>query len=208
MRYIQELHEGSSVKDIYLCKKRMSLVTKNGKNYENVILQDRTGVIDAKIWDPNSDAIHEFEALDYIYVAGSVSNFNGSLQASLKQVRKADTRRGPRRSRRELRRGDEFLPEEAVGAGGRVAGGMPAQKEQGAGRPQQPRAGAHGNGTLRRGGEDGEEGAGAGAVVRGGEGDSCGDRRGAGRGEGKGREGRQGSVRASRKDRALALALT
>ena len=29
MRYIQELREGSSVKDIYLCKKRVALVTKN-----------------------------------------------------------------------------------------------------------------------------------------------------------------------------------
>ena len=83
MRYISELREGGRIQE-------QSAVTKNGKNYENVILQDRTGVIDAKIWDPNSDAIHEFEALDYIYVAGSVSNFNGSLQASLKQVRKAD----------------------------------------------------------------------------------------------------------------------
>ena len=90
MRYISELREGGRIQDVYLCKHKQSAVTKNGKNYENVILQDRTGVIDAKIWDPNSDAIHEFEALDYIYVAGSVSNFNGSLQASLKQVRKAD----------------------------------------------------------------------------------------------------------------------
>lgn len=90
MRYISELREGGRIQDVYLCKHKQSAVTKNGKNYENVILQDRTGVLDAKIWDPNSDAIHEFEALDYIYVAGSVSNFNGSLQASLKQVRKAD----------------------------------------------------------------------------------------------------------------------
>jgi 3'-5' exoribonuclease len=90
MRYISELREGSRIQDVYLCKHKQSAVTKNGKNYENVVLQDRTGVLDAKIWDPNSDAIHEFDALDYIYVAGSVSNFNGSLQASLKQVRKAD----------------------------------------------------------------------------------------------------------------------
>lgn len=55
-----------------------------------MILQDRTGQIDAKIWDPNSEGISEFEVLDYIYVAGTVSSFNGSLQASLKQVRKAD----------------------------------------------------------------------------------------------------------------------
>lgn len=90
MRFISELREGGRIQDVYLCKYRQSAVTKNGKNYESVILQDRTGQIDAKIWDPNSDAIGEFEALDYIYVAGTVSMFNGSLQASLKQVRKAD----------------------------------------------------------------------------------------------------------------------
>ena len=91
MRYISELREGGRIQDIYLCKHKQSAVTKNGKNYESVILQDRTGQIDAKIWDPNSDAIGEFEPLDYIYVAGTVSNFNGQLQASLKQVRKAET---------------------------------------------------------------------------------------------------------------------
>ena len=90
MRYISELREGGRIQDVYLCKYKQSAVTKNGKNYESVILQDRTGQIDAKIWDPNSDAIGEFEILDYIYVAGTVSNFNGQLQASLKQVRKAD----------------------------------------------------------------------------------------------------------------------
>ena len=34
-----------------------SAVTKNGKPYENVILQDKTGTIDGKIWDPNSQGI-------------------------------------------------------------------------------------------------------------------------------------------------------
>lgn len=90
MRFISELREGGRIQDVYLCKHKQSAVTKNGKHYESVILQDRTGQIDAKIWDPNSDAIGEFENLDYIYVAGTVSSFNGALQASLKQVRKAD----------------------------------------------------------------------------------------------------------------------
>ena len=90
MRYINDLREGGRIQDIYLCKYKQSAVTKNGKHYESIILQDKTGQIDAKIWDPNSDAIAEFEVLDYIYVAGTVSSFNGQLQASLKQVRKAD----------------------------------------------------------------------------------------------------------------------
>ncbi len=90
VRYISELREGGRIQDVYLCKHKQSAVTKNGKNYETVILQDRTGQIDAKIWDPTSEGIGEFEVLDYIYVAGTVSSYNGSLQASLKQVRKAD----------------------------------------------------------------------------------------------------------------------
>ncbi len=90
MKFIAELQEGSRLQDVYLCKMRHAAVTKNGKNYENVILQDRTGQLDCKIWEPNSAGIGEFEALDYVYVVGSVSSFNGSLQASLRQVRKAD----------------------------------------------------------------------------------------------------------------------
>ena len=87
MKYINELKDGDRVADIYMCKQRTAAVTKNGKNYLNVILQDKTGVIDAKIWDPTSPGIEEFEALDYIDVMGDVSVFNGSLQISIKRVR-------------------------------------------------------------------------------------------------------------------------
>jgi len=91
MRFINELKEGSRIQDVYLCTHKQSAVSKNGKTYENVVLRDRTGQIDAKIWDPNSEGIGEFEVFDYIYVTGSVSSFNGTLQASLRQVRKADS---------------------------------------------------------------------------------------------------------------------
>ncbi len=89
MKYLSELKEGSHIQGVYLCKQKTAAVTKNGKNYENVILQDKSGTLDAKIWDPYSEGIEEFEVLDYIYVSGSVSSFNGSLQASLRQVRRA-----------------------------------------------------------------------------------------------------------------------
>ena len=49
MKYIKELHEGTRIAGIYLCKFRQSAVTKNGKPYENVILQDKTGTIDGKM---------------------------------------------------------------------------------------------------------------------------------------------------------------
>ncbi|MFI3212507.1 MAG: HD domain-containing protein [Eubacteriales bacterium] len=87
MKYLKDLKDGDRVFDIYLCKHRQSAVTKNGKNYDNVILQDKTGTIDAKIWDPNSAGISEFDAMDYVEVYGDVSSFQGNLQISIKRTR-------------------------------------------------------------------------------------------------------------------------
>ncbi|WP_343084374.1 3'-5' exoribonuclease YhaM family protein [Blautia producta] len=89
MRFINELHEGEKLAGIYLCKHKQPAVTKNGKPYENVILQDKTGTIDAKIWDPNSLGIDDFDTLDYVDVVGDVTSFQGSLQVSIKRARKA-----------------------------------------------------------------------------------------------------------------------
>ena len=88
MKYIEQLNEGDRMADIYLCKHRQSAVTKNGKVYENVILQDKTGTIDAKIWDPNSGGIEDFDSLDYVNVFGDVTSFNGTPQVNIKRIRK------------------------------------------------------------------------------------------------------------------------
>ncbi|MBQ7934140.1 MAG: HD domain-containing protein [Lachnospiraceae bacterium] len=87
MKYIKDLKDGDRVFDIYLCKHKQSAVTKNGKAYENVILQDKTGTIDAKVWEPNNPGIGEYDALDYIEVYGDVTSFNGALQVSIKRIR-------------------------------------------------------------------------------------------------------------------------
>lgn len=87
MKFIQEYKEGDRVFDIYLCKHKQSAVTKNGKAYDNVILQDKTGTIDGKIWDPNSAGIGEFDSLDYIEVYGEVTSFQNMLQVNMKRVR-------------------------------------------------------------------------------------------------------------------------
>ena len=88
MKFIETLREGERINDVYLCKYKQSAVTKNGKPYENVILQDKTGTIDAKIWEPNSMGIDDFDTMDYIAVVGDVSSFQGALQVSIKRVRK------------------------------------------------------------------------------------------------------------------------
>lgn len=88
MKFIETLREGERINDVYLCKFKQSAVTKNGKPYENVILQDKTGTLDAKIWEPNSMGIDDFDAMDYVAVMGDVTSFQGALQVSIKRVRK------------------------------------------------------------------------------------------------------------------------
>lgn len=89
MKYINILREGERITQVFLCKYKESALTKNGKPYENVILQDRTGVLDGKIWEPDSQGIADFGAFDYIFVMGDVTRFQGALQLNIKRVRKA-----------------------------------------------------------------------------------------------------------------------
>lgn len=88
MKYIKDYKDGDRVFDIYLCKHKLSAVTKNGKPYESLILQDKTGTVDAKIWDPNNAGIADFDTLDYIEVYGDLTSFQGALQVNVKRIRK------------------------------------------------------------------------------------------------------------------------
>lgn len=88
MKYIKDYKEGDRLSDIYMCKHKQSAVTKNGKPYYNVILQDKSGTIDAKVWEPNNAGIEEFDTFDYIEVYGDVNNFQGALQVSVKRIRR------------------------------------------------------------------------------------------------------------------------
>ena len=90
MKYIKEYKDGDRIFDIYFCKFKSSAVTKNGKSYDNVIIQDKTGALDAKIWDPNNAGIADFDAMDYIEVYGDITSFNGALQVNVKRVRRCE----------------------------------------------------------------------------------------------------------------------
>ena len=61
MRYINTLHEGETIRNVYLCKGKRSAETRNGKPYDNLILQDKTGTLDGKVWDPNSSGIADYD---------------------------------------------------------------------------------------------------------------------------------------------------
>lgn len=89
MNYINTLHEGDNISEIYFCKSKIVAQSKAGKTYYSLTLQDKTGTIDGKIWDL-SNAIEHFEAKDYIKVSGQITSFNNSLQFNIRRAQRAD----------------------------------------------------------------------------------------------------------------------
>lgn len=90
MRYIKSYKEGESVNDVYLVKSKKTDVAKNGKPYDKIVLQDKTGCIDAMIWDLSSNGINDYEALDYVYISGFINAYQSNNQVNVKRLRKAE----------------------------------------------------------------------------------------------------------------------
>ena len=89
MRYINTLHEGETIRNVYLCKGKRSAETRNGRPYDNLILQDKTVTLDGQVWDPNSGGIADYDEMDFIEVYGEIISYNNNLQLNIKQIRKA-----------------------------------------------------------------------------------------------------------------------
>ena len=60
---------------------------KSGELYLALVLADRTGHLEAKMWDNVSDHINCFEQDDFIKVRGLINKFNGRFQLTLHKVR-------------------------------------------------------------------------------------------------------------------------
>lgn len=89
MRYIQDLREGDFIKnEIYLCKSKQILTGKSGKQYVSLILQDKTGTIDGKIWDFNNE-IKQYEAMDFVNIDARVNSFQDALQLNISRIYKS-----------------------------------------------------------------------------------------------------------------------
>ena len=96
MKYIETFREGAHISEVYLCKTKQIALTKNGKEYGSLTLQDKTGTVDAKIWELNSPGINEFAAMDYVFVDADVTVFQGAFQLNVKRIRKLIDRKSTR----------------------------------------------------------------------------------------------------------------
>ncbi|MGA7106207.1 MAG: OB-fold nucleic acid binding domain-containing protein [Terracidiphilus sp.] len=91
--YIADLagfEEGKIFDGYFLLLSRQTRSTKTNKPYLNLILCDKTGQLEGRVWDPNDPRIaKELDRGDIVKARGCVSRFDDRLQMKVEQIRRA-----------------------------------------------------------------------------------------------------------------------
>jgi 3'-5' exoribonuclease len=91
--YIADLagfDESKVFDSFFLLLARQQRTTKTNKPYLSMTLGDKTGQLEARVWDPTDPRIARDATVgDIIKARGSVSSFDGKLQMKIEQMRKA-----------------------------------------------------------------------------------------------------------------------
>jgi len=88
MKFITELKDNDHVLGHYLCKFKQSLKTRAGKTYYSLKLQDKTGAVDAKVWELTKD-IQDFNEGDVIKIDATALSYQGEIQIKIHKLRRS-----------------------------------------------------------------------------------------------------------------------
>lgn len=86
---VQDMVPGDKVEGFYLLKEAYQKVSSNGKPFLSAVIADKTGTIDVKVWDYSGPVGVQEDIGKVVKIRGDVSEFKGSPQLSLSNVRMA-----------------------------------------------------------------------------------------------------------------------
>lgn len=95
---IAQYEVGEQVDLYFLIKSSTRGIASNGKPFLTVILQDKTGDIEAKLWDASPDDEENYAAQKIVRAAGEVMNYRGRNQLKIRNIRPAQPQDGVRTS--------------------------------------------------------------------------------------------------------------
>ena len=86
------LEEGKNFDGFFLVLSKQQRTTKTNKPYLSLMLADKTGQLEARVWEPGDSRItKEFDKGDIVKVRGCCSRFEDRLQVKIDQLRLAQT---------------------------------------------------------------------------------------------------------------------
>jgi 3'-5' exoribonuclease len=90
-RFIVELKDGDKLEqEVYLCVRKGVPVDRTGRRYVSGMLADRSGQIEALLWEEAERQAERFSANDFVAVRGAAVQFQGRLQLHLTEIWRAD----------------------------------------------------------------------------------------------------------------------
>ncbi|SOC16758.1 3'-5' exoribonuclease [Ureibacillus xyleni] len=87
MKGITQLQAGEPVNQFLLIKQATKGVTTVGKPFMTLILQDKSGDIEAKLWDTNEDHENMYRPEVIVHIGGEIHDYRGKNQLRIKQIR-------------------------------------------------------------------------------------------------------------------------
>lgn len=87
MKGITTLRVGDTVDHFLLIKQSSIGVTTVGKPFMSLVLQDKSGDIEAKLWDTNEEHEKLYGAEQIVKVGGEIHDYRGKLQLRVKSIR-------------------------------------------------------------------------------------------------------------------------
>lgn len=91
---ITKLQAGEQVEQFLLIKQATKGVTTVGKPFMSLVLQDKSGDIEAKLWDTNEEHEQMYQPQTIIHVGGEIHDYRGKNQLRIKQLRIARPEEG------------------------------------------------------------------------------------------------------------------
>ena len=88
--YVNELEPNQLITSSFLVHSKEIRQKKSGELYLSVMLGDRTGELDAKMWDNVSEVIDAFDRDDFVKVKGMIQIFHNRPQLTIHKVRRME----------------------------------------------------------------------------------------------------------------------
>ncbi len=85
-QFVADIKDRDAVNAVFLVKDKIMAMAKNGKPYMNLRLMDKSGDVDAKIWD-NVDTLDKlFDRDDFVQVRGKASVYLNKMQVVVAEI--------------------------------------------------------------------------------------------------------------------------
>ena len=90
--YVSELRSDSDITAVFLVQAKDVRQKKSGEPYLSLTLVDKTGDIDAKMWDNVEEVMDGFERDDFVRIRGRVQAFQNKPQITIHRLQKLEDR--------------------------------------------------------------------------------------------------------------------